>query len=65
MNPGFPVRTLAALTSSQCKQEDGTCDEMANEIHFKDRVRPEDSAKFKCEWRARFHFSRLARQCQL
>lgn len=33
----------------QCKKEDGTCDEMAKEIQFKDRVRPEDAAKYKCE----------------
>ncbi|GFZ45441.1 hypothetical protein JCM24511_03167 [Saitozyma sp. JCM 24511] len=46
----------------QCKQEDGTCDEMANEIHFKDRVRPEDSATFKYVldvdgngWSSRYH----------
>ncbi|WWC88904.1 uncharacterized protein L201_003819 [Kwoniella dendrophila CBS 6074] len=46
----------------QCKKEDGTCDEMANEIEFKDRVRPEDAAKYKYVfdidgngWSSRFH----------
>ncbi len=33
----------------QCKEEDGTCAEMASEIKFKDRVAPEDAAKYKCE----------------
>lgn len=31
----------------QCNQADGTCDEMAKEIKFKDRVQPEDAAKYK------------------
>ncbi|WWD04614.1 hypothetical protein V865_002685 [Kwoniella europaea PYCC6329] len=46
----------------QCKKEDGTCDEMAKEIQFKDRVRPEDAAKYKYVfdidgngWSSRFH----------
>ncbi|WRT67552.1 uncharacterized protein IL334_004524 [Kwoniella shivajii] len=46
----------------QCKKEDGTCDEMANEIIFKDRVRPEEAAKYKYVfdidgngWSSRFH----------
>lgn len=34
----------------QCKKEDGTCDEMKQEIIFKDRVAPEDSAKYKCKY---------------
>lgn len=51
---GVSCQTLAVLMSPQCKQEDGTCDEMAKEIHFKDRVKPEDSAKFKCERRPQY-----------
>ncbi|XAO24787.1 hypothetical protein I312_103593 [Cryptococcus bacillisporus CA1280] len=46
----------------QCKKEDGTCDEMKQEIIFKDRVAPEDSAKYKYVfdidgngWSSRFH----------
>ncbi|WWD18275.1 hypothetical protein CI109_102725 [Kwoniella shandongensis] len=46
----------------QCKKEDGTCDEMAAEIHFKDRVQPEQAAKYKYVfdidgngWSSRFH----------
>ncbi|AAW43180.1 hypothetical protein CNBD0460 [Cryptococcus deneoformans B-3501A] len=46
----------------QCKKEDGTCDEMEQEIIFKDRVAPEDSAKYKYVfdidgngWSSRFH----------
>ncbi|KAK4687168.1 hypothetical protein P7C73_g2946, partial [Tremellales sp. Uapishka_1] len=46
----------------QCKQEDGTCDEMARELVFKDRVQPEQAAKFKYVldvdgngWSSRFH----------
>lgn len=31
----------------KCNQADGTCDEMAAEIKFKDRVAPEDAAKYK------------------
>jgi len=32
----------------QCNEEDGTCDEMAREILFKDRVASQDAAKYKC-----------------
>ncbi|RSH91311.1 hypothetical protein EHS25_009610 [Saitozyma podzolica] len=32
---------------AQCNQEDGTCDVMAKEIDFMDRVRKEDSVKYK------------------
>jgi hypothetical protein len=39
---------------SQCKQEDGTCDEMAGEINYKDRVTPEVAAKYKCELHVAF-----------
>lgn len=35
--------------NEQCNKEDGTCDEMANEIIFKDRVSPEDAANYKCK----------------
>lgn len=31
----------------QCNQEDGTCDEMASEIVFKEKVTPEEAAKYK------------------
>ena len=33
----------------QCNENDGTCAEMAAEIKFKDRVQPEEAAKYKCE----------------
>jgi len=33
----------------KCNKEDGTCDEMANEIKFMGRVRKEDS--LRCVWR--------------
>ncbi|KAJ9107286.1 hypothetical protein QFC21_000733 [Naganishia friedmannii] len=41
----------------QCNQEDGTCDEMAAEIEFKDRVSPEKAADYKFDgngWSSRF-----------
>jgi hypothetical protein len=31
----------------KCKVEDGTCDEMAEEIEFMGRVRKEDAVRFK------------------
>lgn len=33
----------------QCNEADGTCAEMAAEIKFKDKVNPEDAARYKCE----------------
>ncbi|EIW68082.1 hypothetical protein TREMEDRAFT_63970 [Tremella mesenterica DSM 1558] len=46
----------------QCKQEDGTCDEMASEIKFLDRVPQEKAAQYKYVfdvdgngWSSRFH----------
>lgn len=36
-----------AANHAQCKIEDGTCDEMAEEIEFMGRVRKEDAVRFK------------------
>lgn len=33
----------------QCNKQDGTCEEIAKEIHFKDKVKPEEAMKYKCE----------------
>lgn len=38
----------------QCNQADGTCDEMASEIKFKDKVMPEQAAAYKCETSSQF-----------
>lgn len=34
----------------QCNVADGTCDEMASEIKFKEKVTPEQAAAYKCEF---------------
>lgn len=36
-------------TDQQCSEKDGTCDEMADEIQFLDRVGPEQAATYKCK----------------
>ena len=35
----------------QCDKKDGTCDEMAKEIVYHDRVAPEQAVHYKCERR--------------
>jgi beta-1,2-xylosyltransferase len=43
--PAWGRQLGSAQACLQCNQEDGTCDVMAKEIDFMDRVRKEDSVK--------------------